>query len=78
MKQHSTRFLKLREKGMGRGKSHVPGRRTLWDRLNGSDVLLLAICDYLEHDVIPHSEGSAKAELLVAALHDWKENLSNG
>lgn len=80
VKQARSRWQKFREKALSRDRQVLsrtkPGG---WSRMNNTEVLLLAICEYLEHEVIPASSSSSpKSEMVVAAIHDWKENLKNG
>lgn len=78
MKHSQLRFAKLRERSSNAARTSLPKSRTVWSRLNSTEVLVLALCEYLEHEVLPSRESSPKAEILVEAIHDWKEELRNG
>lgn len=79
MKRHTSRWAKLKEKALSRKRQPLTqSPQGSWARLNNTEVLLLAVANWLEHEALPGEERSDKAEILVEAIHDWKESLKHG
>lgn len=76
MKHAVERWRKFKDKALSRKRQPLSRpRQGAVSQFHQTQVLLLAVVEFLEHDVCSNYPSSAKASLLVEAIHDWKEAL---
>lgn len=77
MKQVTDRWQSFKRKALSRKRQPLSrGQQSSWARVNGQEQLLFALCSYLERSPgLTNEPKSAEAELLVMAIHDWKESI---
>lgn len=75
MKHHINRWMKFKEKALSRNRQALSrGRQGPLTREHHTQVLLLALCNYLESSGQLESD-NPNASILVESIHDYKEHL---